>query len=348
MTSRQAAIYGLSGLELTSDEIDYISKASPLGFILFSRNINNLEQVSKLVSHLKSFAQNGETLILIDQEGGRVARLRPPLVRDYPPAEIYGNIYNTNPEKALRAAYLGAVLMAKELLGVGINVDCTPCLDLSMPQTSDVIGNRAFSAFPEVVGALGRSVAQGFLDEGALPVIKHIPGHGHGAVDSHEALPIVEASLEVLVEDFAPFRQSNTLPLAMIGHLVFNAIDAENLSTQSSLLIEKIIRGHIGFDGLLMTDDISMKALSPDISITTHAQRALQAGCDVILHCNGEANEMFPLMEMLPKLTGKALDRAEKAMSFLKGNTSKISETLAEKEWRELISDHFPESPKNV
>ncbi len=348
MTSRQAAIYGLSGLELTAEEADYINKTNPLGFILFSRNIETLKQVSNLVSHLKSFATDSETLILIDQEGGRVARLRSPLVRDYPPAEIYGNIYETDPENALRAAYLGAVLMAKELLGLGINVDCTPCLDLSLHQTSVVIGNRAFSAHPEVVGALGKAVAQGFLDEGALPVIKHIPGHGHAAVDSHEVLPVVDVALDVLVEDFAPFRHCNTLPLAMTGHLIFNAIDAENVSTQSSTLIEKIIRGHIGFDGLLMTDDISMKALSPEISITKHAQRALQAGCDVILHCNGKPSEMFPLMEVLPNLTGRALERTEKAMALLTDKISKTNETSAEKEWRELISDHFPESPKNV
>ena len=348
MTSRQAAIYGLSGLELTAEEADYINKTNPLGFILFSRNIETLEQVSNLVSHLKSFATDSETLILIDQEGGRVARLRSPLVRDYPPAEIYGNIYETDPENALRAAYLGAVLMAKELLGLGINVDCTPCLDLSLHQTAVVIGKRAFSAHPEVVGALGKAVAQGFLDEGALPVIKHIPGHGHAAVDSHEVLPVVDVALDVLVEDFAPFRHCNTLPLAMTGHLIFNAIDAENVSTQSSTLIEKIIRGHIGFDGLLMTDDISMKALSPEISITKHAQRALQAGCDVILHCNGKPSEMFPLMEVLPNLTGRALERTEKAMALLTDKISKTNETSAEKEWRELISDHFPESPKNV
>jgi len=348
MTSRQAAIYGLSGPELTSDEIDYISKTNPLGFILFSRNIKSLEQVTNLVSHLKSFAKPNETLILIDQEGGRVARLRPPLVRAYPEAEIYGKIYDTNPVNAMRAAYLGAVLMAKDLLNLGINVDCTPCLDLSLPQTSDVIGDRAFSTHPEVVGALGQSVAQGFLDEGALPVIKHIPGHGHGAVDSHETLPIVEASLDELVDDFAPFRQCNMLPLAMTGHLVFKSIDAENVSTQSAILIDKIIRGHIGFDGLLMTDDISMKALSPDISIKLHAENALKAGCDVILHCNGEASEMFPLMETLPQLTGRALERADEAMKLLFSKTSKIDAATAEKEWRELISDHFPESPKNV
>ena len=348
MTARQAAIYGVSGPELTPDEIDYIRESNPLGFILFSRNIKSLEQVSHLVSHLKSFTKKGETLILIDQEGGRVARLRPPLVRDYPPADIYGKIYETSPENALRAAYLGAVLMAKELLSLGINVDCAPCLDLSLPQTSDVIGNRAFSANPEIVGHLGQAVAQGFLDEGALPVMKHIPGHGHGAVDSHEALPIVEAEFEDLVDDFAPFRQCNALPLAMTGHLVFSAIDAENVSTQSPSLIEKIIRGHIGFDGLLMTDDISMKALSPAISITQHAQNALQAGCDVVLHCNGEAKEMFPLMETLPVLTGKSLARAEQAMALLSRKQSRLNAETVQKEWLELISDHFPESPKNV
>lgn len=348
MTSRQAAIYGVSGPELSSDEIDFISEAKPLGFIIFSKNIRSLEQVSNLVSHLKSFAKDDETLVLIDQEGGRVARLRPPLVREYPQAEIYGKIYELNPVNAMRAAYLGAVLMAKDLLSLGINVDCTPCLDLSLPQTSDVIGDRAFSKHPEVVGALGQSVAQGFLDEGALPVIKHIPGHGHGTVDSHESLPIVEASLDELVNDFAPFRQCNYLPLAMTGHLMFNAIDAENVSTQSAKLIEKVIRGHIGFDGLLMTDDISMKALSPDIGITLHAENALRAGCDVILHCNGDASEMFPLMETLPRLTGRALERADKAMKLLSSKTSKIDAATAEEEWKELISAHFPESPKNV
>ena len=348
MTSRQAAIYGVSGPELSSEEINLISEVKPLGFIIFTRNIKSLEQVSNLVSHLKSFAKDDETLILIDQEGGRIARLRPPLVREYPQAEIYGKIYELNPDNAIRAAYLGAVLMAKDILSLGINVDCTPCLDLSLSQTSDVIGDRAFSRHPEVVGALGRSVAQGFLDEGALPVIKHIPGHGHGNVDSHESLPIVEASLDELVNDFAPFRECNYLPLAMTGHLVFNAIDAENVSTQSSKLVENVIRGHIGFDGLLMTDDISMKALSPHIKLTSHAENSLSSGCDVILHCNGDANEMFSLMESLPRLTGKALERADKAMKLLSSKTTKIDAATAEEEWKELISAHFSESQKNV
>jgi len=348
MTSRQAAIYVVSGPELSLDEIDLISETKPLGFIIFSRNIRSLEQVSNLVSHLKSFVKDDETLVLIDQEGGRVARLCPPLVREYPKAEIYGKIYELNPLNAMRAAYLGAVLIAKDLLKLGINVNCMPCLDISLPQTTNVIGDRSYSEYPEVVGALGQYVAQGFLDEGALPVIKHIPGHGHGTVDSHESLPIVEASLDELVNDFEPFRQCNYLPLAMTGHLMFNAIDAENVSTQSAKLIEKVIRGHIGFDGLLMTDDISMKALSPDIGITLHAKNALRAGCDVILHCNGDASEMFPLMESLPRLTGRALERADKAMKLLSCKISKIDAATAEEEWKELISAHFPESLKNV
>lgn len=344
MTTRQAAIYGLSGPALTPDEITAIRRARPLGFILFARNIVSLRQVSDLTGHLKSLLDNAPTLVLVDQEGGRVARLRPPLAREYPPARLYGRLYAEKREDGMRAAYLGAFLAGRELAPLGINVNCAPCLDLGLPQTSDVIGDRAFADKPDVVGALGLAVGQGLRDAGVLPVIKHMPGHGRGAVDSHEALPLVEEASDVLVSDFAPFRQCRSLPLAMTGHLVFNAIDPHHVSTQSKILIESIIRGHIGFDGLLMTDDISMKALSPSIDIKDHAQKALDAGCDVVLHCNGEPEEMFALVETLPDLAGKPLERVERVLSLLEGEGSgaSVDTSAALNEWQELLKGVFP------
>ena len=328
MTSRQAAIYGVSGPELSSDEIDFISEVKPLGFIIFSRNIRSLEQVSNLVSHLKSFVKDDETLVLIDQEGGRVARLRPPLIRGYPKAEIYGKIFELNPVNGMRAAYLGAVLMAKDLLSLGINVDCTPCLDLSLPQTSDVIGDRSFSKHPEVVGALGQSVAQGFLDEGALPVIKHIPGHGRSAVDSHKDLPRVAASDAELASDLLPFHALSGALMAMTAHVIFDAWDVDQCATLSPFVINEVIRKKIGFDGLLMSDDLDMKALSGEIGkLALTSQRA---GCDVVLNCWAKMTDMVSIAEKLSAPSLQAQDRMSCVCAALASATG--SATIRERQ----------------
>ena len=311
-----SAIFGCSGKTLTVDERTFFNEVQPWGFILFARNIETPEQVAELVAELKSCVQHHDVPVLIDQEGGRVRRLRPPHWPAYPAGEVFGHHYKVNKQNGLRFAWLQSRLMACDLAKLGINVDCLPVLDVPIEGSHDVIGDRAYSKQPAVVAAIGRAASLGLLEGGILPVIKHIPGHGRAGVDSHRDLPVVDAPIEALAgSDFIPFKELSDMPLAMTAHVVYSAIDKNHPATTSPKVIHEIIREYMGFDGLLMCDDLSMHALSGDFS--ERAQSAFAAGCDVVLHCNGELKEMIPIAESSLQLSGIALERAEKATKLL-------------------------------
>ncbi|MCW5723916.1 MAG: beta-N-acetylhexosaminidase [Maricaulaceae bacterium] len=306
-----AAIYGVSGPVLTPDEKAFIRDASPWGFVLFARNVETPKQLARLTVALRD-AAGRDAPVFIDQEGGRVQRLRPPHWRAAPPAERFGALYARDPEAALEAARLNHRLIAAELRAVGVDADCAPCVDISVPGAHDVIGDRAYAEDPAAVAALGWAAIEGLADGGVAPVIKHIPGHGRAGADSHLELPRVAASRELLeTTDFAPFRALNDAAMAMTAHVVYESIDPDDPATLSAAMIGDVIRGHIGFDGLLMTDDLSMKALTGPLP--ARARRALAAGCDIILHCNGDRREMTAIAAEVPALAGAALRRAEAA-----------------------------------
>jgi beta-N-acetylhexosaminidase len=306
--SASAAIYGLSGPVLTADEKAFFRDADPWGFIVFARNIEGIKQLSRLTLSLRDCVGR-DAPILIDQEGGRVARLRPPTWRRAPAAEVFADLFQREPEAAIEACHLNHRLMAHELRAVGIDVDCAPCADLRIAGADAIIGDRAFGEHPDQIGHLGRAAMQGLMAGGVAPVIKHIPGHGRADADSHLALPRVEEERGLLSEtDFASFRALNDAPMAMTAHIVYADIDPENPATTSAEVVSDIIRGEIGFDGLLMTDDLSMKALQG--SFRERAEASIKADCDLVLHCNGEMREMLPVAEGAPRLDGKALERA--------------------------------------
>ncbi|PKP76442.1 MAG: beta-N-acetylhexosaminidase [Alphaproteobacteria bacterium HGW-Alphaproteobacteria-3] len=308
-----SAIYGCTGPELSAGEKTFFRDAQPWGFILFARNIVSPDQVLHLTVALRE-AAGRDVPILIDQEGGRVQRLRPPHWRSWPAGRRYGEVYERNAEKGLRAAYLGARLMAAELRSTGITVDCLPVLDVPVPGAHVVIGDRAYAGEPGAVAALGLAAAEGLMAGGVLPVVKHIPGHGRAGVDSHENLPVVDASLDELARmDFAPFRALRTMPFAMTAHVIYTALDPDNPATTSAAVIRDTIRGRIGFEGLLMSDDLSMKALRGGLAERTRA--ALAAGCDLVLHCNGDMAEMEAVAAAATMLRGESLARAEAALA---------------------------------
>lgn len=312
MAAPSAVIFGSEGPALSAEEKAFFRDADPWGFIIFARNIENPQQVAALTASYRE-AVSRDAPVLIDQEGGRVQRFRPPHWRAYPPGRVFGALYETDPEKGLEAARLGARLIAAELLAAGVNVDCLPVLDVPVPGAHDVIGDRAYGVTPAPVIALGQAAAEGLLQGGVLPIIKHIPGHGRAGVDSHEALPVVEADRAALeAADFAPFKALAHLPLAMTAHVIYTAIDKAHPATTSPAVISDIIRGHLGFQGLLMSDDLSMKALGGDFGSRTRA--SLAAGCDLVLHCNGNRQEMDAIMAETPRLDGQALLRAENAL----------------------------------
>lgn len=312
----KAFISGCAGQTLTEDEISFYREAQPWGLILFRRNCGDPEQLRDLVAGFRDAVGREDAPVLIDQEGGRVQRLRPPHWPGFPPQKRYGDLYRIDPSRGREAAYLGARLIAHELTELGINVDCLPLADVLTPATVDAIGDRAYGADPHEVAVLGRETSEGLLAGGVLPVVKHLPGHGRATVDSHLVLPRVEEPLETLEEiDFAPFRELKDYPLAMTAHICFPAIDPQFPATQSREIIETIIRGKIGFKGCLMTDDIGMKALGGDIR--ERAGLAFAAGCDLVLHCNGEFQEMVALGQMAPELSGNAAARCREALVWL-------------------------------
>ena len=310
MTS--AAIYGCSGHRLTEAERVFFAEARPWGFILFRRNIESPEQVRALTDELRDSIGDAEAPILIDQEGGRVQRMGPPHWPKYPPGEAYLKATN-DPLAARELVRLGARLMAHDLRAVGINVDCLPVLDTPVPGAHDIIGDRAYADDPATVAQLGRAAAEGLLAGGVLPVIKHMPGHGRAFADSHHDLPVVHADFATLDGwDFAPFKALSDMPMAMTAHVVFDAIDPKRPATTSKKAV-KLMRGHLGFGGLIMTDDLSMKALSG--TLRERAEASLKAGCDVVLHCNGDLDEMRQVAEGTGALKGRAAKRAAAAMA---------------------------------
>jgi beta-N-acetylhexosaminidase len=309
----RAFITGLSGVALTAAERRFLRSAQPWGLILFKRNIDDMTQVIELIRDSLE-AMGSETAVLVDQEGGRVQRLGPPHWAAYPPGAAYGRLYDRNPAAALRAAELGARLIAADLLPLGITVDCLPLADLSIAGADPVIGDRAYGETPEKVAAIGAAMAGGLRKGGVLPVLKHIPGHGRATADSHERLPVVHTDRATLeATDFAAFRPLKNLPLGMTAHVVFTAIDPVLPATTSATIIREVIRGFIGFDGLLMSDDVSMGALSG--STGERARAALAAGCDLVLHCNGRLDEMEVVAAEAPELAGDAARRAAAALA---------------------------------
>ncbi|CAA7613969.1 Beta-hexosaminidase [Magnetospirillum sp. LM-5] len=301
-----AAILGCAGPTLTDEERRFFAATNPLGFILFARNIQSPDQVRALVADLRASVGRADAPVLIDQEGGRVQRLRPPHWRAAPTGMAFANL--ADQALAARLARLNFRLIGAELADLGIDVDCAPVLDVPVPGAHDVIGDRAYGTMPARIIALGRAVCDGLLDEGVLPVIKHIPGHGRALVDSHLDLPVVTASMaELEASDFAPFKALADQPWAMTAHVVYTAIDDGAPATLSAKVIGEIIRGIIGFQGVLISDDLSMKALGGSFSERTI--RALDSGCDLVLHCNGDMDEMAEIAQQLPPMTETARER---------------------------------------
>jgi len=316
LSTSSAAILGCAGTTLTAEEVAFFRDVKPWGFILFKRNIADPEQVRALTAALRNTVGRDDAPILIDQEGGRVARLQPPYWRAYPPGRAYGELVANDPLTAREITRLGSRLIAHDLRSIGINVDCVPVLDVPDPKGHEIIGDRAYGDTPEQVATLGRAAAEGLLAGGVLPIIKHIPGHGRALSDSHLELPVVKAKLlELEIRDFAPFRVLSDMPMAMTAHVVYTAIDRSRPATTSKKVIRKIIRDSIGFDGLLMSDDLSMKALSGDFK--QRAKDSLSAGCDVVLHCNGDMAEMKAVMSGVGRLGKEARRRAQAVMGRL-------------------------------
>ena len=313
---RTALITGVAGTVLAPKEAAFLRETRPAGLILFARNLESHEQIRALVADAREAVGAEDFLVLIDQEGGRVQRLRPPLGRALPPGAAYGRLYASDPEAGLAAAFAVARLLADDLLALGINTDCAPVLDVPVPGSHQIIGDRAYGTDPDQVIALGRAVADGFLAGGVLPVIKHIPGHGRATKDSHLALPVVDESrAELSASDFVPFKALNTLPAAMSAHVVFRAIDPDAPASTSQIVTRDIIRGEIGFDGLLMSDDLSMRALSG--SMRDRAERVIAAGSDIVLHCNGDFAETESAAAGTPALAGEAERRFAAAVRML-------------------------------
>ena len=306
----RAVIYGCRGLGLDAAERAFFREAAPWGFILFGRNVRAPDQVRRLVAELRD-AVGREAPVLVDQEGGRVARLGPPAWRGW--SDALDECAALPPELRARAMALRYRLIGQELRALGIDVNCAPALDVLQPDTHAFLRARLYGDAPGEVAAIGRAVADGLLAEGVLPVVKHIPGHGRARADSHEALPVVEADLDALdAVDFAPFRDLADLPMAMTAHVVYRALDPERPATLSPTAVAAI-RERIGFDGLLMTDDLSMRALTGPMA--ERVRLSLAAGCDVVLHCNGDPDEMAAVAAEVPALAGAAAERAGQALA---------------------------------
>lgn len=332
----KAFITGCADLTLSAEERAFFAGERPWGLILFRRNVSDPSQVADLVTAFREAVGVGNAPVLIDQEGGRVQRLRPPHWRAYPPGRAYGLLYEHDRIAGERAAWLGARLIAHDLNRLGINVDCLPLLDVPVPGAHDVIGDRAYGHDVDIVSTLAASAAEGLLAGGVLPVAKHIPGHGRAGADSHLELPRVAASEEELdTTDFEPFRRLADLPLAMTAHVVYEAIDATRPATTSPKMIGEVIRGSIGFDGCLMSDDLSMQALSG--SLADRAATSFAAGCDLALHCNGDFAEMVEVAAASPELSGDAERRARAALDCLR-EPAWIDEDAAREELGSLLA----------
>jgi beta-N-acetylhexosaminidase len=310
-------IFGLSGETLTPDERAFFREADPAGYILFKRNIADRAQLRALTDDLRALAGRGDLLIMIDQEGGRVARMQPPVWPKFPSAEPFDRLYAAAPSSAIAAARANARAIAATLSEVGINVDALPLLDLRLEGQSDIIGDRSLGGDPRQVAALGRAVIEGLRAGGVVGIVKHMPGHGRATVDSHLSLPTVNASAEELEQDIAPFSSLARAPMGMTAHIVYTAWDAERPASLSPIVIGDIIRGRIGFDGLLMSDDLDMKALSG--SISELAAGVVAAGCDIALNCWARMDEMVAIAGALPEISGEARARLDRAMATVAG-----------------------------
>ncbi|HWW46755.1 MAG TPA: beta-N-acetylhexosaminidase [Xanthobacteraceae bacterium] len=334
--SARAFISGVSGTRLNADESAFLRNNRPWGFILFKRNVESHQQVSDLVSQLRGEVGRPDAPVLIDQEGGRVQRLGPPLWPVYPPGAVFGTLYEADEVSGLRAAWLSARLIAADLLDLGITVDCLPLADVPVAGADAVIGNRAYGTTPGKVVAIARAVTDGLAAGGVLPVLKHIPGHGRATADSHHRLPVVDTPADELeLTDFAAFRPLADLAMAMTAHVVFSALDPAQPATTSATIIEEVIRREIGFQGLLMSDDVSMNALAG--SIGERSRAAIAAGCDVVLHCNGNLAEMREVADAVPELAGKPLARAEAALAA-RGQAQPLDRQAARAELDELVA----------
>ena len=328
----QAAIYGLSGPDLLAEKSAFFRDARPAGYILFNRNIESRDQLRRLTDAIRDLEGHDEVPILIDQEGGRVARMRPPEWPAFPAGEAFDNLYQLAPSSAIEAARVNARALGLMLHEAGVNVDCLPMLDVRQAGASDIIGDRALGSEPMQVAALGRAILDGLASAGVLGVIKHIPGHGRALVDSHHELPIVAASEEELVIDLEPFERLRDAAMGMTSHIVYTAWDSERPASQSPFVIQEIIRQRIGFDGFLMSDDIGMEALAGD-----HGQRAaacVAAGCDVALHCDGKTENMlsvaFAVGEISPE--GEARLARAMAMRFTPDDEMDFAEAVAKRD----------------
>lgn len=336
MTESKAFISGCKGLTITPEEKAFFAGERPWGFILFGRNIGEPEQISELTASLRDSVDNPDAPVLIDQEGGRVQRIRPPIVPQYPNGAAIGEIYRRDREQGLRAAWLMSRLHAFDLMRFGITVDCLPVLDVPIEGSSDVIGNRAYGYDAQVVAEIGAAAAAGLKAGGMLPVMKHMPGHGRAFVDSHHKLPVVDAPFEELAHsDFLPFVAMKNELMAMSAHIVFTAIDPENPATTSAKVVRDVIRGHIGFDGLLMSDDVSMNALAGDIE--ARARGIVAAGLDLVLHCHGIMDEMVQVARVVPVISGETLRRA-KAVQAGFAKPDALDETALRDEFNGMLA----------
>ena len=336
----RAFITGVAGSALSDEERDFLREAQPWGLIVFTRNIATADQLRRLIGDCRA-ALGRDAPALIDQEGGRVQRLGPPHWPQYPPGAAYGALYDRNRDRGLAAARLGGRLIASDLAALGIDVDCLPLGDIPVPGADPIIGDRAYGTTPDKVAAIAAAIAAGLAEGGVLPVLKHIPGLGRAPADSHKRLPVVATGRATLeATDFAAFRALSALAMGMTAHVVFSALDPVAPATTSARIVGDVIRGSIGFQGLLMSDDVSMGALSGPIA--GRASAAIAAGCDMILHCNGELAEMREVAAAVPVLAGAAAHRAEAALNA-KRPPAPIDLTSSRDTFARLMADVWPE-----
>ena len=325
----KAFISGCASTRLSAEERRFFADTQPWGLIVFARNCETADQINALCAEFREAVGRADAPVLIDQEGGRVQRICEPMAPRYPAGAIVGALWGSDRAAAKRCAWLAGRLIGEDLFSLGITVDCLPVLDISFPSTHEVIGDRALGDSAEAVTALGGAMADGLMEAGVAPVGKHMPGHGRARVDSHFELPVVETStVELKAADFAPFRQLSSLPMMMTAHLVYTSLDPDQPATLSAPIINDIIRNHMGFGGLLMTDDLSMKALEGTLG--DRASVVIAAGCDMALHCNGEPDEMRAVADNVPPLEGVAAERAERALVSAQRVEADMEATRAE------------------
>jgi beta-N-acetylhexosaminidase len=343
--SARAFITGLAGLTISANERAFLREAQPWGLIIFQRNVSSPAQVSDLTRSFRDLV-GWQAPVLVDQEGGRVQRLKPPQWPAYPAGARYGALYDRAPEVGLAAARLAGHLIAADLRPLGIDVDCLPLADMPVEGGDPIIGDRAYGSEPGKVAAIAAAIAQGLTAGGVLPVLKHLPGHGRAGADSHLKLPVVDTPRATLeATDFAAFRPLAGLPLGMTAHVVFSSIDPVAPATTSVTMVREVIRGFIGFQGLLMSDDISMGALSG--TLAARSQAALAAGCDVVLHCNGDLREMTQVASVVPELSGEALARADAALAA-RSAPEEFDAEAARKVFTQMVEGELPKHRMSV